>query len=62
MMLPADMAMLWCKDFRKHVAAFAADEEYFFSEFAKAFQKLEENGVAAFNGNAPVGKAWYQFW
>ncbi len=48
MMLPSDMAMLWDREFRKHVEDFAKDEEMFFKEFAKAFQKLEENGVQAF--------------
>lgn len=60
-MFPSDMALLWDKSFRKHVAEFAADEDSFFREFAAAFQKLEENGVRAF-GRASTKKPWYQFW
>lgn len=62
MMLPADMALLWDKDFRKYVAEFANDEDSFFKEFARAFQKLEENGVKAFQGKGGSGKPWYQIW
>lgn len=36
MMLPSDMALVWDKEFRKHVEAFARDDELFFREFAKA--------------------------
>lgn len=61
-MLPADMALLWDKDFRKHVEDFAKDEDTFFKTFAGAFQKLEENGVTAFEGKGGLGKPWYQFW
>lgn len=63
MMLPADMALLWDKDFRKYVVEFADDEDKFFDAFAKAFQKLEENGVKAFTstGGSP-DKPWYKFW
>lgn len=63
MMLPADMALLWDKNFRKYVVEFAGDEDKFFEAFAKAFQKLEENGVKAFisTGGNP-GTPWYKFW
>lgn len=61
-MLPADMALMWDKHFLKHVLDFAKDEDAFFKEFATAFQKLEENGVKAFEGTAGSGKPWYQFW
>lgn len=62
MMLPADMALLWDKQFRKYVVEFAEDEDKFFVAFASAFQKLEENGVKAFVANKTSGKPWYQFW
>lgn len=62
MMLPSDMALIWDKKFRKYVVEFANDEEAFFKAFAKAFQKLEENGVHAFDLNENVSKPWYQFW
>lgn len=63
MMLPADMALLWDKEFRTYVVEFAQDEDKFFDAFAVAFQKLEENGVKAFDGSASAsGKPWYQFW
>lgn len=60
MMLPSDMALLWDKEFRKVVMEYSKDEEMWFKDFAKAFQKLEENGVKAFEvtSNAP----WYRFW
>lgn len=45
MMLPADMALLWDKGFRKYVDLYAKDEEKFFEDFAAAFSKLLELGV-----------------
>jgi cytochrome c peroxidase len=45
MMLPTDMAMLWDEEFRKHVRRYAADEDAFFEDFAKAFAKLLSLGV-----------------
>lgn len=45
MMLPADMAFLSDPAFRKHVDVYAADEQRFFGDFAKAFTKLLELGV-----------------
>lgn len=62
MMLPSDMALMWDKEFRKHVVEFAKDEDAFFKAFAAAFQKLEENGVRAFDKPQASGKPWYQFW
>jgi cytochrome c peroxidase len=56
MMLPADLALIKDPEFKKIVEEFANDESKFFKEFASAFQKLEENGVKAFQ------KPWYQFW
>merc|ERR1712146_831608 len=55
MMLPTDMCLLDDPAFRPWVEKYAADEQLFFAHFAKAFQKLQENGVKAF-------KPWYQFW
>ncbi|KDO32168.1 hypothetical protein SPRG_03384 [Saprolegnia parasitica CBS 223.65] len=46
MMLPSDMAFLWDPEFKKYVELYAKDEDVFFADFAKAFQKLTENGVA----------------
>ena len=54
-MLPTDMCLLDDPAFRPWVEKYAADEQLFFAHFAKAFQKLQENGVKAF-------KPWYQFW
>lgn len=62
MMLPADMALIWDREFRKFVVEFANDEDAFFEAFSVAFQKLEENGVKAFSGQGGGGKPWYQFW
>jgi len=43
-MLPADMALINDKDFRKWTEIYAKDEARFFKDFAAAFQKLEELG------------------
>eukprot|EP01128_Nolandella_sp_AFSM9_P006098 TRINITY_DN3069_c0_g1_i1.p1 TRINITY_DN3069_c0_g1~~TRINITY_DN3069_c0_g1_i1.p1 ORF type:complete len:388 (+),score=115.62 TRINITY_DN3069_c0_g1_i1:83-1165(+) len=56
MMLPTDLALVEDPEFRKYVELYQNDEEAFFNDFAKAFTKLQENGVAAF------AKSWYQFW
>jgi catalase (peroxidase I) len=45
MMLPADMALIEDKEFRKYAELYAKDEEAFFKDFAKAWQKLMELGV-----------------
>lgn len=45
MMLPADMALVWDKKFKKYVDLYAKDEEAFFKDFAAAFGKLMELGV-----------------
>jgi cytochrome c peroxidase len=47
MMLPTDMSMIWDEEFRKHVRRYAADENAFFEDFAKAFGKLLALGVPA---------------
>ena len=56
MMLPSDLALLKDKIFKKQVEVYAKDENLFFADFAKAFQKLEELGVK-FQPETPV----YQF-
>ena len=38
MMLPADMALIWDKDFRKYVERYAADGEAFANDFKAAFE------------------------
>jgi cytochrome c peroxidase len=45
MMLPADYALMQDKTFKKHVYAYAKDEELFFKDFAKAFSTMLELGV-----------------
>jgi cytochrome c peroxidase len=45
MMLPSDMALRTDREFRKWATIYAKDEQRFFRDFAKAFQKLEELGV-----------------
>ncbi|RKO90472.1 hypothetical protein BDK51DRAFT_52954 [Blyttiomyces helicus] len=52
-MLPTDLALIKDKSFKKFVDLYAKDEARFFSDFALAFQKLEENGVP-FAADAPV--------
>jgi len=46
MMLPADYALLDDREYKKWVDIYAKDEDKFFKDFAKAFQKLIENGTA----------------
>ncbi|KAJ2780692.1 heme peroxidase [Coemansia javaensis] len=53
MMLPADMAFKTDPVFRTHVERYAADQDAFFADFAKAFAKLLELGVQ-FPADAPV--------
>jgi len=45
MMLPTDMALIWDRNFKKHVQTYAKDQDKFFADFAKAFQKLMELGT-----------------
>lgn len=61
MMLPADMALIWDREFLKYVRLYAQDEKAFAKDFASAFQKLQENGVD-FAAAAATGKPWWQFW
>ncbi|KAJ1812111.1 heme peroxidase [Coemansia sp. RSA 2598] len=53
MMLPADMAFKKDSKFRVYVEKYAADQDAFFEDFAKAFAKLLELGVD-FPEDAPV--------
>lgn len=55
MMLPSDLALIHDPKFRVYVEKYAKDEEAFFKDFAKAFQKLMELGVS-FPPNAPTYK------
>lgn len=45
MMMPADMALVNDKAFRKHVERFAKDSDAFFKEFSEVYVKLLELGV-----------------
>jgi len=45
MMLPADLAFIQDPEFKKYVEMYAKDQDLFFKDFAKAFQKLLELGV-----------------
>jgi len=45
MMLPADMALLEDKEFRKYVELYAKDRSAFFKDFSAAYSKLLELGV-----------------
>jgi cytochrome c peroxidase len=45
MMLPADMALIQDKKFRKHVEEYAADNDVFFKDFSAVIVKLFELGV-----------------
>lgn len=57
MMLPSDMVLVQDPAFRKVVELYAKNEDAFFKDFASAFSKLLELGVAF-----PSTKPWYQFW
>lgn len=45
MMLPADMAMVTDKDFKKYVEMYSKDSDLWFKDFAAAYEKLIELGV-----------------
>ncbi|KAJ3051294.1 heme peroxidase [Rhizophlyctis rosea] len=53
MMLPADLAFVKDRAFKKYVDLYAKDDQKFYDDFALAFQKLEELGVP-FKGTEPV--------
>lgn len=46
MMLPSDIVLIEDAEFKKYVDMYAKDQKMFFSDFAKAFQKLEELGTS----------------
>ena len=46
MMLPSDLLLVTDKKFLKYTKQYATDNARFFSDFAAAFQKLEENGCS----------------
>lgn len=54
MMLPTDYVLLEDKSFLKWVNAYAKDGSKFDKDFAKAFQKLEENGTKGLKATAWV--------
>jgi cytochrome c peroxidase len=45
MMLPTDIALIQDKSFRRWVELYARDQERFFSDFTKVFEKLIELGI-----------------
>jgi catalase (peroxidase I) len=47
--------MIQDPEFKKYVEMYAKDQELFFKDFAKAFSKLLELGVAFFGGGQPLG-------
>jgi len=55
MMLPTDMALVWDEKLKSILQEFASNEETFKKEFAKAWEKLQELGVAKFN------QTWLQY-
>eukprot|EP00415_Alexandrium_ostenfeldii_P003000 UN3000 len=58
MMLVSDMVLLWDEEFRKHLQAYADDEELLRKDFADAFRRLTELGCPwSKDGPANVGKA-----
>ena len=56
MMLPTDLALVQDAKMKPIVQEYAKDEKKFFEDFAKAWIKLQENGVQA------LKKPWYQIW
>ncbi|KAI8810031.1 heme peroxidase [Cladochytrium replicatum] len=55
MMLPADLALIKDRGFKKFVDLYAKDQDKFFADFSSAFSKLLELGVP-FKEDAPVYK------
>lgn len=54
MMLPTDMCLLDDPEFKKWVEIYSKDEDKFAADFSKAFSKLEELGVPAFQSQFPL--------
>lgn len=52
MMLPTDLALIEDPEFKKWVEIYSNDEERFTKDFSKAFSRLQELGVAKFQGPA----------
>lgn len=50
MMLPTDLSLVQDPKFKVYVEKYAQDEEAFMKDFAKAWIKLQENGVRKFHG------------
>lgn len=46
MMLPSDLALLEDAEFKKWVEIYAKDEDKFFEDFSRAFEKLLHLGVS----------------
>ena len=55
MMLPSDMQLIRDPAFRKYCEIYAKDEDKFFADFAKAFQKLNELGSGVSKGLFGLG-------
>lgn len=53
MMLPADMALVEDLSFKKIVVEYANDQDLFFKDFSKAFQKLLESGISYSRSTKP---------
>ena len=45
MMLPSDLVLTQDEGFKKYVEIYARDKKLFYTDFAEAFQKLEELGT-----------------
>lgn len=50
-----DLSLIEDPDFKKWVQVYAKDEKKFFTDFAKAYQKLTELGC----NNLEGGKGWF---
>lgn len=57
MMLPSDLALIQDPEMKKWVELYAKDETKFLADFAKAWEKLQTNGVAALQQ-----KPWWKVW
>ena len=56
MMLPTDIALITDPEFKKHVVAYAKDEQLFFDDFAETFAKLTSLGCPFNNDDIDFGK------
>lgn len=58
MMLPTDLCLIKDPQFRPWVEKYTADEDLFFRDFARAFEKLTELGCNNLQAGGADAKVW----